>query len=451
MSILPGIDSTPTTNELFEGTNEIHKLEIEKGYEWKVEVNAESKLVIEVKSGIAEIFGTELANDIEYSFYNNKFSILAVEDVSLEWRCPEIPEQKLMIGENKTAKYVYNLHFSLEKMRAASFDGPKVMIVGGSNTGKTALARTLCSYAIKYKSYQPMFINLNPEEGIFSVAGCLTATPISDILDVQSTIWGHSMTSGATMLHSKQPLVKTFGLEHIKENQDLYLATLKQLSEVVKLRLQNDVLVHRSGCIIDTPPISVMDDDLTELTTTFKEFNVNVVILLSDEQEDPLLTKLNDKLSTISSSFNLLRLPILSGVIERDDVFKRSLQRLAIREYFYGSPSVVLSPYTIGVDFEDITVWRPINFIENPEETSQLLPTQLLPVEVKPTTLQHALVAISYADRKANESNVQLAPTLGFGLITEVNDKRRKLRILLPVPGRLPDKAMILTAYRYLE
>ena len=449
MASLPGLDTSGVDDGIFEGDNKTHKLIIEKGFEWKLEVAVESKIFIKVKSGIAEIFGTELAINIEYSFQNYKFSILAVEDVEIEWRCPEISERRLAVGKNTTSKYVHNLHFALERMRASSFDGPRLMVVGDSCSGKTALCRTLCSYSIKFKSYQPMFINLNSTEGIFSPPGCLTATPISDILDVQSSIWGQSMTSGATELHSKQPLVKTFGLEYIRENRSFYLEIMRQLSVSVKQRLQNDALVHRSGCIIDTPPISNLDDNLTELVTAAKEFGVNVVVVLC-EKESALPERINATLGPIVGD-NIIRIPILSGVIPTDDVFKRSLHRAAIREYFYGNFKTVLSPYTIGVDYEDITVWKPKNLIENPQEISQSSSTQLLHVDINPSNLQHALVAISYADRKLNELEVQKSPSLGFGLITEVNEKRRKLRILMPVPGRLPNKAMILTSYRYLE
>ena len=310
--------------------------------------------------------------------------------------------------------------------------------------------RTLCSYAIKFKSYQPLFINLNPHEGIFSPPGCLTATPISDILDVQSQTWGQSMTSGATELHSKQPIVKNFGLENISENRSLYWDNMNQLSNAVNERLQNDVIVQRSGCILNTPSLSDLDEEFNELVTIIDRFKVNIVVVLAEQDEFTLFEKVKETLRPYIGDF-LIRLPKLSGRFEADDAYKRSLQRTAIKEYFYGTPKTILSPYASGADFEEITVWKPINMVEAQGTTSTSNPLQLLPVTVDASTLQHALVAISYADRKSSSSEVQKASILGFGLITEVNEKKRKIRILLPVPGRLPNKAMILTSYRYLE
>lgn len=448
MESLPGLSNGQPFS--VEDSNENHTLRISKGSEWKVERPSEARLTIRIKSGIAEIFGTELANDIEYEFRNFNFSVLAVEDVSLEWKCPEMSSQNLRVVSNTTSKFVYNLHFALEKMRCSSFEGPRVIVIGSEGSGKTALCRTLCSYAIKFKPFQPMFINLNPQEGIFSPPGCLTAVPISDILDVQCSTWGQSMTSGATPLHSKQPFVKSFGLERMSDNRTLFTKMINELALVVSDRLANDVLVRRSGCIIDTPPLSHLDDDGQELENMVKQFKANAVIAIGDDA-DEIFERYSAKFMPYVGA-NFIRIPKLSGSIPTDDVYKRSLQRSSIREYFYGTYKVVLSPYAIGADISDINVWKPKNIMELPEfEINNTTETEMLSVEVTASNLQHALVAITYADRKAPPVDVEHAPILGFALITEVNERRNKLRILLPVPGRLPNKAILLTSYRYLE
>lgn len=448
MESLPGINdqSQPLTGP--GGDDEFHKLSIAQSSEWNVEVSSDTRLTVRIISGIAEIFGTELAVDKEYNFRNYKFGLYAIEDVELEWRCQELSSEKLNISVNSTAKFVYNLHFALEKMRSSSFDGPRVLVVGETGCGRTTLCRTLCSYGIKFKSYQPMYVNLDPQQGIFSPPGCVTATPISDILDVQSNTWGQSMTSGATPLHSKQPLVKNFGLERIAENKQLYLDCVEQLSVGVNDRLMNDSLVRRSGLMIDIPAVSELDNNFNDLELYVKQFKVNVVVLLGiteSQTVDDIAKRLGPMVGN-----HIVSLPKISGCVNPEDAYKRSLQRSAIREYFYGTPETVLSPYAVGVSFEDITVYRPKNIFEDTQD-SQDPSQQLLPVEINPSNLQHALVAISYAGRKAEPQIIQKAPILGFGLITEVNEKRNKLRILLPVPGALPNKPMILTSYRYLE
>ncbi|SMN20562.1 similar to Saccharomyces cerevisiae YOR250C CLP1 Subunit of cleavage factor I (CFI), involved in both the endonucleolyitc cleavage and polyadenylation steps of mRNA 3'-end maturation [Maudiozyma saulgeensis] len=458
MSFLPGLTEEAQVPDIYIDVNEVHTQILPMGTLWKIKVPSESKMSIKILTGIAEIFGTELANNIEYNFQNWNFTVYAVEEVYLEWKGtdPHPAVEGEDIIPNDSAKNIYNLHFALEKMRNSTFDGPKVMIIGNKRAGKTALCRTLCSYTIKFKSYQPMFINLNPQESIFSPPGCLSATPISDILDVQLPIWGQSMTSGATALHSKQPLLKLFGLEMIPENRELYMATVKMLAEDVSERLQRDALIQRSGCIINTPPLSQLDDTLKELVEIIHDFKVNLVIMIADESNDDDMAQF-ERVSQVIKPFVgdfLLRLPRLTGVIESDDTYERSQQRNAIREYFYGNSHTALSPFSVSIDYEDLVLWEPMNLLDpgsNEVSNTSIDKLELRQVQITPSVIQHALICITFADKHAKANDVSKSSILGFALVTEVNEKRRKVRILIPVPGNFPNCATLLTSYRYLE
>ncbi|AMD21148.1 HEL132Cp [Eremothecium sinecaudum] len=413
--------------------------------EWRVKVPGEAKLTVKILYGIAEVFGTELTNDVEYTFQSANIAIYSVEHVKIEWKCAEALEPT--ISSETSMPYIYYLHFALEKMRLSSFDGPRMLIVGESSSGKTTLAKTLSAYALKGKPYTPLYINLNPQEGIFAPPSCITATPISYLLEVESTMWGQSMTTGATALHSKQPMVKSFGLEQIAENRELYLEAMNQLSKAVEGRLRNDPLVRRSGIIVDTPPLSHLDDSYTELKAAISKFNIDIMVVCCPD--DSLAIKLGEVFQSLVRI--IIRIPTSPGVVKIDDVARRSFQRSQIREYFYGNKNTVLSPYTIGVDLMDVVVWKPKSTLELGDAGAKTSMTELERVEVNASNLQHAIVSITYAPRKSTPEEVLKSGVLGIALVTEVNETKRKMRILLPVPGRLPDKAMILTAYRYLE
>ena len=491
MSVLPGLESVSEVRDLLINPNAPHYLTIPQGSQWKIKLTNDAKLTVRVISGIAEIFGTELATDVEYHFQNWCFSIFAVEETYIEWKSADLQQDDVRqdIQPNLTAHILYNLHFTLEKIRYSSYTGPRVMIIGEKNSGKTSLARTLCSYANKDRAYQPLYINLDPTNAVFSPPGCLTATPVSDILDPQLAIWGQSMTSGATEFHPKQPLVKNYGLETIAQNLDYYTHVMKQLARSVAERFQADPIVQRSGCIIDTPPLSSLSETLNELLLGISEFGVTFVVLLADTFDDKgedgkeevqggeggggdnrvisetseevgleseerkssakdLVNKVEKILRPYVGDF-LVKIPRLSGRIDVDDVYMRAQQRVAIREYFYGNTRTVLSPYSVGVDFNFFTIWKPQTMEE--ANSSGLSSTALVPVEINKSNLQHALIAITYADRKAKMEEVMEAPILGYALITDVNEKRMKLKILVPVPGAFPNNATILTEYRYLE
>lgn len=436
-------------------------LNLSIGMQWALQLGKQDlvgqnvKLYITVLSGICEIFGTELANDIEYCFQDWNFSVLAIEDSRIKWRLANliIPLNDPFLTSiipNDTARYVYNLHFAIEKLRYSSFTGPKVLILGNHNTGKTSLARTLSSYSIKNKTYQPMFINLDPSQPIVSPPGCLMATPISDLIDSQSPFWNESLTSGATKLHSRQPFLKCFGLEKIEENIDWYKESTTQLLDTVVQRLNKDSLVQRSGCIIDTPSCFYEEYDKYKdiLQIVINKLDVDVIVILTSSTEE--LSLENEQINELidKAKCTPIKLPSLSGVIPNDDSYKRLLQRLAIRDYFYGDSATVLSPYVTSCDFTDLIIWRfPVILDQGKAPT----PLSLLSVAIDQSSLQHAIVAISYSPKRANPEEIVKSSIMGFALITEVNEKRQKCKLLLPVPGNLPKNALVLTSYRYLE
>ena len=80
-----------------------------------------------------------------------------------------------------------NTHFALEKLREEASklnrDGPRVLVVGPSNAGKTSLVKILTAYATRL-GRQPMVINTDSREGLLSIPGSLTATPFASIIDV---------------------------------------------------------------------------------------------------------------------------------------------------------------------------------------------------------------------------------------------------------------------------
>ncbi|CEP60149.1 cleavage polyadenylation factor subunit CLP1 LALA0_S01e04126g [Lachancea lanzarotensis] len=453
MASLPGLNGSldQYDNDALESVelSGPHSVQLAGGSEWRVKVSNDSQMSLTVQEGIAEIFGTELAVAVSYRFQNTSFALHAVEDVVLEWTGTLVQQQ--IIGEKDTnALHVYNLHFALEKQRAAGSQGPRVLLVGKRASGKTSLAKTLSSYALKTRDQGPVVVNLDPQQCIYTPPGCLSATPISDLIDVQNNGWGHSTTSGATALHAKQPLVKSFGLERISRNREWYRVQLQQLATSLDARLAHDSALRRVGIVVDTPALRELGDgeddnyDFSLIHEIVTLFHINAVVVCAPD--DSLAVQLHRELPV--ETLTIVRLPTSSGVILNEDVQIRALQSGAIRDYFYGDPSTVLSPYAVGVECDAVTVWEPENVMSGSSEAPQ---ARLKPVEVNASNLQHALVAISYAPRSAPPEDVVKSGILGFALILEVHDTRRRLRVLLPVPGLLPDNALILTESRYLE
>ena len=64
--------------------------------------------------------------------------------------------------------------------------------------------------------------------------------------------------------------------------------------------------------------------------------------------------------------------------------------------------------------------------------------------KVQPSAqMQNALLAIVQADINDTPGNIRDASVIGFIYVAEVDEKRKKLRILTPMGGRLPHRALI--------
>ena len=150
-----------------------------------------------------------------------------------------------------------NLHFALDKIRdqaaSSAKDGPRVLVLGPENAGKTSLIKLLTSYATR-TGQQPITVNLDTKEGMLSIPGSVSTTAFSSVVDLEEG-WGSSPTNGPTPVPVKLPLVYYLGLANPEEKTSVYKSIISRLALSVLNRLQEDAEAKAAGCIIDTPGI----------------------------------------------------------------------------------------------------------------------------------------------------------------------------------------------------
>jgi polyribonucleotide 5'-hydroxyl-kinase len=80
------------------------------------------------------------------------------------------------------------LHMELEKRRAAASSsisgGPRVLVAGPSDTGKSSVCRLLANYVARCGS-GAILVDLDIGQGEFSVPGCISAVPVHRPLDIE--------------------------------------------------------------------------------------------------------------------------------------------------------------------------------------------------------------------------------------------------------------------------
>ena len=198
------------------------------------------------------MFGTELALQQPYTFTGTKAAIFTWQGCRLEVTGECLVEY--VADETPNVSY-FNLHFALEKIRdesaSAGRDGPRVMIVGPENAGKTSLAKMLTAYATR-SGRQPVLVNLDPKEGVLTVPGTFSAATFTSILDVEEG-WGSSPTNGPTQVPVKLPLVYFLGSESSEEDPTRSKPILSRLALSVINKLHDNNEAKATGCIIDTP------------------------------------------------------------------------------------------------------------------------------------------------------------------------------------------------------
>lgn len=209
---------------------------------------------LQLLSGTAELFGTELPIKQTYSFTGTKAAIYTWHGCRIE----VVGDCQVDYIAEETPMMMYaNLHFALENLRDTASsegrDGPRVLIVGPENAGKTSLVKIITAYATKV-GRQPVVVNLDTKEGVLSIPGTLSATTFTSVMDVE-TGWGSSPMNGPSQVPVKLPLVYHMGLANPEEKSLMYKPVVTRLALSVMSRLQDDGEAKETGVIIDTPGV----------------------------------------------------------------------------------------------------------------------------------------------------------------------------------------------------
>lgn len=430
---------------------------IPAGSEWRFEIGFAAVFTLKLLSGQAELFGTELALGQEYKFSGQNAAVFTWQGCTIEYIGS--PAEYM---SDRTPMHVYaNLHFALENLREQvkkGGDPPSVLVLGAPNSGKSTLCKILLSYACKMGRY-PMFVNLDPRNPVFSPHGNISAAPISHILDVEDG-WGSSPTNGLSLHHPKQPLVFYYGFEDIAKNMRRFKHTVSRLALGVISRTEGDQHVRSSGIIIDsTNNLADPANGYACISSVIADFRVNVVAVVGNERlYSDLLRRYSDR------NLAILKIPRSGGCVDTDAAYTRHVQHAAIQHYFYGKSLEPLSPFTITVKMSDVTVYQVVESVtydENvlpaggaadyiPDDSDASSSESIAKLEVS-NILENCVLAIVNAELSDTLDVIAESEIIGFVHIVAVDETKHQLRVLLPMPGRLPAKPLLLGETRYYE
>src|SRR6202012_2137590 len=106
--------------------------------------------------------------------------------------------------------------------------GPRVLIVGPADSGRTSLCKMLLSWAVR-SGFKPEFIDLDCGQNLISIPGAIAATSVEHPISPETT--NESLTV-------KSPLSFFYGDITPQKNQELYFKLVDRLAQSVNNRLQ---------------------------------------------------------------------------------------------------------------------------------------------------------------------------------------------------------------------
>eukprot|EP00904_Undaria_pinnatifida_P010268 jgi/Undpi1/6371/HiC_scaffold_20.g08852.m1 len=442
--------------------------------ELRFDVSAEHTLTVVLKENTAEMFGIELASEYEYKFSSTKAAVFTWYGCTIEttgW------VSSIYVAQETPMKSYVNTHAQLEARRdkalqalqagQANVTGPRVMVVGESDSGKSTLANILAAYAVRLGRC-PTFVDLDVGQGAITVPGGIAAAALDS--NSMSAEEGFSLTA---------PLVFYYGHTSLQENPELYKKLVGRVGDCLKRRVDHDIDASASGAIINT--CGWVDGlGLQLLAHAITTLEVDVVLVM---KHDRLYA---DMVATLPRAVAVINLPRSGGVVQRHSTYRRASRARRCREYFYGGGggggasgaaggTPALSPAALHLEFNDVSIFR----VGGAAVSDAMLPvghsdSSLGPLQVNPvypsSDLLHTILAVCHpvlrqdgtmlggasgleGDSDSAEAAQELlnSNTAGFVYVTEVDMDKRRLAVLSPCPGSLPSRFLLAGTVKWQE
>uniref|UniRef100_A0A1A8BQZ8 Cleavage and polyadenylation factor I subunit 1 n=1 Tax=Nothobranchius kadleci TaxID=1051664 RepID=A0A1A8BQZ8_NOTKA len=356
------------------------RFDLEKETELRFEVeagDASEQVEMELVTGMAEVFGSELNRNKKYTFGpGSKIAVFTWQGCTVNlYGKPEVA----YVSKDTPMLLYLNTHAALEQMRKqAERDnerGPRV-----------------------------------------SVPGTVSALCIERPADVEE---GFSVQA---------PLVYHFGSTTPGTNIKLYNKLTSCLAEVFSQRCEMNRKASVGGCIINTCGW-VKGSGYQALVHCASTFQVDVVLVLDHER------LYNELKRDLPHFVRVVLLPKSGGVVERSKECRRESRDEKIREYFYGFRGISFFPFSYEVRFSDVRIYK----IGAPSIPDSCLPlgmsqddTQLKLVPVTPgRDLTYHVLSVSSVDdgdEDARKSIVE-SPVCGFIVVTQVDTQTQVMKM----------------------
>lgn len=394
------------------------------------------EVVVELVDGTCEAFGAELVQHKRYSVpAQSRVALFTWHGCTLE--LVGRPDGAYVAKHTPMVIYL-NTHAALEQMRQqADRDnsrGPRIMLAGPTDVGKTSYCKVLVNYAVRLGRCLT-FVDLDIGQNGISMPGSVAALYVERPGD---PIEGFD---------KKAPLVYHFGHKSPGVNITFYNTVVNQLAKVVEQRCRNSKTANVGGVIINTCGW-VKGDGYECLRNAAEAFEVDVIVVLDHER------LYNELQKDMPQRVKVVHQPKSGGVEERSQEARMQARRRKVRQYFYGTDKQPLFPHTVLVPFDQVHIFK----IGQPKMPDSLMPLgmkpedtslKVVPVSLDQESLLNRILALSLCESVSDDlARTNLA---GFVCVTAVNAEERTLVLLSPQPPPLPRNILLWTDVDFVD
>lgn len=421
---------------------------LREGGELRLEVATDEAVAVTLQAGLAEVFGIELLLGRPYKLSGTRVAVYTHHGATLAVDRTAAPSSRVYIssaGHAPMQRYA-QLHAMVHEQRllalkagaaateaaaaaasgaaaeVAAVRGPRVLVAGPPDAGKSSLARILAAYAVR-SGHAPTFVNLDVGDGgALGVPGAIAAAPLDcSCLEVES--------SGAGFVRT---VPHAFWLGHLAaaESAGRFERLTTRLAAAVDERLATWPVASASGVIIDTCGWAREEAGLVALRHTIAAFSVDVILIVGDEW---LSGKLDRE---FGATLSVVSLPKVGGLNPPAAAFKREQGDARVRRYFYGRDGA-LQPRVLQVAFDDVEVFRigALNVSSDmvPVGRGGLDPERALRIQLRGAEgaeLKHKVLAVIHDATGAKD--VAQGSCAGWVLVKEVDVEGGWLTLLAP-------------------
>ena len=238
----------------------------------ELRIETSDNISLKVVEGSIEIFGREIANNVDVCLRKGlKLGLFTWHGAKLE--ISGTLGSDYMSDETPMISYL-NVHLSLEQMREYAL--PRVLIVGGADSGKSTLSKILTNYLTK-QGKEVLFVETDPNKMSLSLNGSIGAVSVKQCLDVEQG-WGASQS-----LLGSIPLMFYYGYSKMFEFKEYYAKLLAALSLAVDQKVNNSPDL-RAVLINTSPDFTDSTQGFELLCDTIDRFSVSVVLVIGHER-----------------------------------------------------------------------------------------------------------------------------------------------------------------------